>query len=233
MKNIFIAVSALLLGLVLGSWGLKADLRKAQQEVTNLKEELNRRGARAGHVNGITTMLRLPSPPSASNAQNVAGTHGSIRVGLDGVQAKGDEKDTAEAFRDKIKTAMDLWKTRAALARDGFLANTAATPEQTRQFDQNVAAMNQQLGEKIGRWAEMMKQQQDLPPEAGVRMVNDLSETMVNAYDKMDHIMAPDWRDKAGHEFQMFDLINPEVALPLADVQKPLAASRAHRKGPL
>ena len=227
MKNMFFIVGALLLGLILGSWSLRADLRKAQQEITSLKEDLNRHGARVGSVNGITAMLRLPGPSQSVGKSQGARTNAALPATT--APAPEGDKDSPQAFQERIKTAMDLWKTRSALARDGFLANTAATPEQTQQFDQTVVAMNQQLGEKITRWSEMMKQQQDLPPEAGVRMVNDLSETMVSAYDKMDHIMPADWRDKAGPEFQMFDFINPEVALPLAEVQKPLKA-RTHWK---
>ncbi len=64
-----------------------------------------------------------------------------------------------------------------------------------------------------------MKQQGTFSPETGLRMMNDLSSTLVKAYDDLDRDMPADWRDKAGKEFQLFDFINPEVALPLADIE--------------
>ena len=39
------------------------------------------------------------------------------------------------------------------------------------------------------------------------------------AYDDLDRTLPEDWRDKAGPKFQVFDFVNPEVALPLTEVE--------------
>jgi hypothetical protein len=97
------------------------------------------------------------------------------------------------------------------------LGNLNASPVQSQLFDQAVATMNQQLGEKIKRWAEFLRDQPEPPPEIGLRMMHDLGGTLVTAYDELDRVLEANWRAKAGNEFQLFDFINPEVALPLAN----------------
>jgi hypothetical protein len=49
--------------------------------------------------------------------------------------------------------------------------------------------------------------------------MNELSGIVVTTYDDLDRTLPEDWRDKAGEKFQVFDFINPEVAMPLADVE--------------
>ena len=46
MRNSLYIVVALLAGLVLGSWGVKSDLRKARKEATGLQQQLEGRNQR-------------------------------------------------------------------------------------------------------------------------------------------------------------------------------------------
>ena len=227
MKHAFFLVMALLVGLVLGSWSVKSDLRNLQKENEKLKEEMKQRGGRSGSMRGIATMLRIPD--ANRPAAKPAGIE--VSVSTDHVSTNA-VKPPEKSPEEQIKAAMELWKTRSALARNSFLSNLNATPEQTQHFDEAVNTMNQQLGEKIKTWAEMIKQQDQVPPEAGVRMISDLSETLVNAYDGMDKTLPQDWRDKAGPEFQLFDFINPEVGLPMAGFKGKWSGGFGNRKGP-
>ncbi len=221
MKNSLYIVIALLAGLVLGNWGVKSDLRKARKEAAELREELNRRSQRQEGVRSITTMLRVPEPtrshrplppsPAPDTSTNAAVTAPA--------STNAPAPTRSRSFEENIQEAVELWKTRSALARTSFISNVGATPVQTQLFDQTVDAMNKELGDKIRQWAEYVKQQGTFSPETGLRMMNDLSSTLVKAYDDLDREMPADWRDKAGKEFQLFDFINPEVALPLADIE--------------
>jgi hypothetical protein len=227
MKHAFFLVVALLAGLVLGSWSVKTDLRNVQKENEKLKEELKQRGGRPGSMQGIATMLRIP------DTHRPVTKPVGIEVGVSTDNASTNlAKPPEKSPQEQIKAAMELWKTRSALARNSFLSNLDATPEQTQHFDETVNTMNQQLGEKIKTWAEMIKQQDQVPPEAGVRMISDLSKTLVSAYDGMDKTLPQDWRDKAGPEFQLFDFINPEVALPMAGYKGKWSGGFGNRKGP-
>lgn len=227
MKNSLFVIVALLAGLVLGNWSGQSDLRRARKEIAGLKEQLSHRAPSSGDLRGITSLLRIPDPvrtretpaatvdtnalPSTAEATNEEATTDA--------PTPEPKAESRESMQQQIKTAVDLWKTRSALARDSFLSNIDASPVQTQMFDDAIAKMNQQLGDKIRQWADFVKQEQQLTPETGVRMMNDLSTPLVAAYNELDRVLTPDWRANAGPQFQVFDFINPEVALPMTEVE--------------
>ena len=65
MKNAFFIVLALLVGLLAGNFSIKGDLRKAQEEVTALQNQLKQQGRRQGNFQNVASMLRVPpqTPP--------------------------------------------------------------------------------------------------------------------------------------------------------------------------
>ena len=234
MKNSLYIVLVLLAGLVIGNFSVKPDLRAAREEVKSLKGQLSLRGRRDDNLRNITSMLRVPEParPAMTNSPRIektvevdAGTNNATNVATSDVR-------TARSFKEDIESAVGLWKTRSELARNSLLSNVSATPEQAQMFDQAVTNMNAQLGEKIRQWTDYLKQQQEFTPETGVRLMNDLGSTVIAAYDELDHVLAPDWRDKVGTEFQMFDFINPEVALPFAEVDGAFGGAGPFRRSP-
>ena len=227
MKQSLAIVCALLAGLVIGNFSIKSDLRQANAEIKSLKEQLATRTRRDSGLRNITSLLRVPEPaPTATTDRpqwhppvaTAAPTNDSASAATGEVHVAHNRASQPE-FEQQIKQAMELWKTRSQLARTSFVSNTAVSPEQTQTFDQTLATMNEQLGSKIKQWVDYMKQQENLTPETGLRMMNDLGGTVVSAYDELDRVLPADWRTKAGPEFQLFDFINPEVALPLGEVQ--------------
>ena len=220
MRNSLYIVVALLAGLVLGNWGVKSDLRKARKEATELQRQLDGRSQRQEGVRGITSMLRVPEPTRSRQPAAAPAVNTNAPVAAAEVTSNAAAPATTESPRENLETTVELWKTRSALARNSFVSNINASPVQTQMFDQTIDAMNEELGDKIRQWADDVKKQQTFSPETGVRMMNDLSSTVVKAYDELDRVLTADWRDQAGKEFQLFDFINPEVALPLADIDK-------------
>jgi hypothetical protein len=240
MKNSLYIVLALLAGLVIGNFSVKPDLRRAREENKSLKDQLSLRSRRDDNLRSVTSMLRVPQPgpAPATNAPAVQKppepeavvTNVTNVVTDDFRTARARTEDARRSFEEQIKTAVELWKTRSELARNSLLSNLSATPEQTQMFDQAITNMNAQLAEKIRQWTDYLKQQQEVTPESAVRMMNDLSSTIVASYDELDKTLPADWRDKAGPEFQLFDFVNPEVALPFAEVQGALG-ERPFRRG--
>ncbi|MCX7914778.1 MAG: hypothetical protein N3A53_00540 [Verrucomicrobiae bacterium] len=51
-------------------------------------------------------------------------------------------------------------------------------------------------------------------------MVHDLCGLRVEAHHELDRQFPSDWRDKTGEEFQSFDFINLEIALPLIEARR-------------
>jgi hypothetical protein len=123
-------------------------------------------------------------------------------------------------MRDGIRQASELWKTRSAVARNSFLSNTGMKGEEEATFDVLVEAMNLRLEDRILQWSDYLGTKKAINPEDGVRLINDLSSVLVLTYDEFDRRLPAGWREKAGENFQLFDFIDPEVAMPLADVEQ-------------
>jgi hypothetical protein len=235
MKSAFAVCAALLLGLVLGSWALRSDLREARRQADELRRELDRRGRSTQGLDGIATMLRIPDAGAAGRrASSLTGT-GMVAAATGRVDsasgptgktavALGDarrfQRPPPEQFRERLETAAAAWKTRSDLARSAFVSNVAPSDEAAARFDVIIAAMNMRLSNSVQSWVQSIRQnEQAAAPETGVRMFHDLSGALVLTYDELDQSMPAGWREKAGPEFKVMDFINPEVVLPLADVE--------------
>ena len=233
MKTAASILAALLLGLVLGTWSVKADLRKAQSEIAELKRKQDRKGGNSAALGGIRSMLKIPEPERARHAagreavpaeasiqppDDVAGPTTGPAVSNAATRHTWRRFGT-NSIRDHLETAADAWRVRSDLARNSFVSNVATTSDQSVQFDVIMAAMNIRLSNNVRTWVDYVKQQDELTPETGIRMMSDLSGSLVFAYNDLDRAMPADWRAKAGSQFQVFDFIDPRVALPLTEVE--------------
>jgi hypothetical protein len=240
MKAFICALLALLVGLVLGGWGPKSDLRKTREEINRLKSQPSQRASNAG-LDGIATMLRIPerrttlrsgstetTPPTApgaaaaGTATNAGESRPQRRLHRHGTGRGAEDEDRPElrTLRDRIQTASDVWKTRADLVRSAFLANVTTSSVQAGQFDLAVADMNLRLGDAIRSWVDTIQEDNAFTPETGIRMMNALSAELVQTYDQLDDVLPENWRARAGEKFQLFDLIDPQVAMPLVEIEE-------------
>lgn len=253
MKAAAYVLIALIVGLILGSWSLKADLRNARTEIASLKMKLASRDSGQSGLGGITSMLKIqektrpdpvrrgsrPAPrarpagaPADTNAAGaaVALTNTAPTVASNSV-ARHRHAHGATNLLQSLETASALWKTRADLARNSFVSTVTTTEEQAAQFEVTMAAMNIRLSNNIRTWVDFVKKEGTVTPETGIRIMNDLSSSLVLAYNDLDRTMPPDWRQKAGAKFQVFDFINPEVAMPLTEVET-IFSAMDHGDGP-
>lgn len=252
MKTAAYALVALLLGLVLGSWSLKADLRNAKKEIASLKTKLATRESGPVGLNGITSMLKLqdntrsepvrhrgrPAPAAqpavAAETTTVVAAVSSTNVAppvAENKRTRHTHPRGATNLVQSLETASALWKTRADLARNSFVSNVATSEDHAAQFEVAMAAMNLRLSNNIRTWVDFVKKEGDVTPETGIRIMNDLSSSLVLAYGDLDRTMPPDWRQKAGSKFQVFDFINPEVAMPLTEVEGIFMAKEKGHQG--
>lgn len=239
MKSIPWLALALILGLVLGGWGPRADLQQARAEIARLKAEARQAARPRAELGAISAFLPVPGANGPAARNRTAPVTRSPRSRRPAESDPGEEhRETApppappgrpageERFEEQIRKAAELWRTRAELARSTFIANVTTTEDEGVLFDATMETMNARLAESLQRWADTLKQEQTLSPETGVRMMNDLSGTLVQTYDELDAGLPEGWRAKAGESFQLLDFIDPEVAMPLADVQDVLARQR-------
>jgi hypothetical protein len=248
MRTVFWLLPALLIGMVLGGLGPKADLRQARAEIAQLKKQAPRTGS--GSLVGITSMLRIPeaetattprrrhgrpslfdgTPGTPTNMTLSAASTPTATVGV--VSGTPVTEPDPATLQDRIQQAAALWKVRVDLARNSFVANVATEPELAAQFDAVIADMNERLGADIRTWVAYLKNQPQVTPETGIRMMSALSTDLVQTYEYLDTTMPADWRERAGEKFQVFDFIDPQVALPLIEVEDALRFDGApHAKG--
>lgn len=229
--NILWVVIAIVAGFTLGGWGLRADLRKVKQELTALQAKAGKSEKRSAQLDGIRTMLKLPenklsgAQPGSEHPRRHS--HRSANTNAVAEVKRPDNLTSStntparqhKSMSDELKQASELWNTRVALARNSLISNLELKKDQEAKFDTLVAAMNIRLGDSIGKWADYLKAKGELNPEDGIRMMNDLSTAMVLTYNDLDTTLPPGWREKAGENFQLVNFIDPEIALPLADVE--------------
>ena len=246
MRQVILVPLALLLGLVVGAWGPRSELRQVRDDVKRLEGLLKEsRSAPKNNLETFSRLLNLPDgrarqgpAPARSNAvvavslstnspEAAAGGSNSLSVtfgahgGASGARTAAQDRAT---LRERIDQAIELWKVRSDIARSTFMANVHMKPEDAAQFDVVVEAMNVRLKERMGYWADQMKSDQfQMGDEQGIRMMSDLGQVMVLTYDEMDRKMPQGWRGAAGDDFHLVDMVDPSVATPLIDVQDKLS----------
>lgn len=223
-------VLALLLGLVLGSYGPRSDLRRARDRIKELERKVSKQDASAGKMQTVKAMLQvkdaeisaarakprkfvrpLPPPkPVMPETKETPATNAPPRMGRD------------------IAEAAELWNTRVEMSRNSFIGNLGLTKQQTALFDGVTAVMNAQLEERIAKWAETLKQKDEMTSEDGIRMMSDLGNVLIKTYDEMDQTLPQGWREKAGSEFELVNFIDPAVATPLTEVEGKIQRRRQH-----
>jgi len=223
MKHFVWIPIALLLGLILGGWGPREDLKLARQELDLLRSKETRRTENP--VRTVTDWVRIP--PSASqepaappaSAEAVA-TNGPATV------AQAAPAETPEGLRKQIDAAIELWKVRSDVARSTFLARANFDQEQTTRFDVLLSAMNLRLRATIEQIAARLRAGEPPTPESGVQAVHALSGALATTYDEMDRTLPPTWRTTENGPLDLVDFIDPSVAEPLIGVEQLLPRGR-------
>ena len=136
-------------------------------------------------------------------------------VRADGANTQRWDRASISNEIEKVKKA---WALRAEIARTNFIARTKLDEKQTQNFDTLVDAMNIRLGSSIDKWVATIKQNGQMSPELGLRMMTELGGDMVVTYDELDRKLPTDWRQNAGDKFEMVNFVDPEVLTPLQDL---------------
>ncbi|MFC1498708.1 hypothetical protein ACFLS1_09615 [Verrucomicrobiota bacterium] len=242
MKQWIFVPIALLIGLLIGGWGLKADLRKCRNELKaarNLLEANKRQGSNIDSVTrlfGVEPVKRKTGQKEDTEftKEDISQTTNQIEVaGPD--ESKQDDTENADQqseenrLENQIEKAVDMWNLRKDIARSSFISNVGLNEEQIVNFDVFVEAMNIRLSNSIEQFADLLQKEDSMNTELGLRLVNEVTDAMVITYDEMNRTMPDKWKKHAGKDFDLVDFIDPSVATPLIDVQDKLEESRPSR----
>lgn len=233
----------LLLGLIIGGWAPKEELRAAKKETAELKEKLASR-EKDSRADAFTRMVQIPE--RAKNAKPTSKPKGvSVSVmtvdttgtnvlasavppaGTNTPGAKAASLETKKAdlspedLRARIDEAKELWKTRGDIARAQWIARLKLTPEATALFDASINAMNEELYTSMQNLADTLAAGETLTPEVGTRAFNAMTASLVKTYDDLN-VLVPEAQRGEASKMELTDFIDPSVAEPLIAVQDKL-----------
>lgn len=242
---------ALLLGLIIGGWAPREELRAAQKQVTDLSSKLADKEkdsrmdmfTRFAKIPDRATQQKRPPTPSAANraetaaAENAtnqvaeaAATNEPVRprhrlFGPD--RGKGNSQ---EDLRARIDEAKELWKTRVDVARAQWIDRLKLSQDQTAQFDESINNMNAQLYTAMQKLADELAASDTMTPETGIRTFNEMTSILVETYDNIGAAIPEDQAGQ-GANMELTDFIDPAITEPLISVQDKLN-NMPHPNGP-
>lgn len=244
MKWLIFFPPVLLLGLVIGGWAPKEELRTVRNELAELSKTASTR-TRDSRLDSFTRMVQIPdraqrprpapaersdetatpSPDAATNAP-ATGLSGAPKPG----QPDRPEKLTPEDLRARIEEAKELWKTRVDVARAQWLDRLKLNADQAVLFDDAINAMNERLYYAMQDFADTLDNADTLTPEAGTRAFNELTTALTQTYDDLHSIVPEEQRGETA-KIELTDFIDPGVAEPLIAVQDKLENAAPSQRG--
>ena len=240
MKYLIFLPLALLLGLFIGGWGPNAELLALRKELADTTKKLAAR-EKDSRIDTITRMVHIPDraaakprpkpqPPAPETANDQSPTSpdaapsATVTVSVEPEPAPPPEPPAPEDLQARIEEAKELWATRVQIAREQWINRLKLTPEETELFDAAINAMNADLQASIQSLADVLAADGEMTPELGTRFFNEMTASLVQAYDDFDSFVPADSRGEAS-KLELTDFIDPAVAEPLIAVQNKLGGN--------
>jgi hypothetical protein len=231
-----------LLGLIIGGWAPKEELRASRKQIAELAAKLAARdnGSRMDMFTRIAMIpdRAQPKPPPhtrsgphadrdvlpeadtnavASNAtSNAAPIQPRHRR-----QQGSDRAPRPEDLRTRIDEAKELWITRVEVARAQWIDRLKLSQDQTAQFDEAILSMNAQLQATLQILSDELAASDTLTPETGIRTFNEMTSILVATYDRIGSVL-PEGEEGQTGTLELTDFIDPAITEPLISVQDKL-----------
>ena len=226
---------AFVVGLAVGSWGPRTDLRLLRERV-----EEERTVRKASAASGFDAFAKLTGIPDVAKKRTVPRpvravadkTNAVTRVeemerpsGRDRFRRQMDRKD----LRVRIDEAADLWRTRIELATAQWKGRLGVSGGKgAEDFDAALAGMNESLLETMRAVADEIEAAGRMTPELALRLMGDASRVMAETYDALGAAVPEDRRADVS-ELPVFEFVDPSVAEPLVGVQDKLEGAFPER----
>jgi len=243
MKAYFWMPFACLIGVLVGAWGPRAELRELQNrqqeeksrpkntaaasfktfaDFANIPAEAKRRHRRPHPPkDGAKTnkVIRIPDAPQPVADASTAPTQAVEKAGRPHhMPFKFDRNLSPEDLRARIEEAQELWATRVEIARANWKSKLKVSGENEAHFDAAMDEMNQHLHETMQALAQQVAEKGKVTAELGLRLVGDATTIMAETYEKVGACAPAEMRDSVA-DLPMTDFIDPGVAEPLIEVQ--------------
>lgn len=255
MKNILWIPLAAIVGLVVGSWGPREDIKTLQQ-----KMEEERTSKKVSGTTGFDAFAKLANIPDvAKKSVKKVEKRGGGKGGPTEARRRGDAGGVGSAadhqapqplgqrtsssvddntpspsqplsrqdLRMRIDEAAELWRTRVALATTQWKEKLGigAGTPADGSFDDAVSEMNDNLREVMQALADEIESAGKLTPELSLRMMGECSRVLAEGYDALRAGVPPE-KGATVSEMPAWEFVDPSVAEPLISVQDKLQDSR-------
>lgn len=239
MRYLLYLPFALLAGLIIGGWAPKSELKKAQQEIEELREQAAQPDNKP-NMNVLTRIMRIPDRAGATRNKSSHSATNQVTQAEPGAPhstthtiAKRNvhqprHRRSPEDLRIRINEAQDLWNTRVEIARSQLTDRLQLNQEQQASFDAVINAMNEQLYYITQDFADTLAAHNKLTPEDTVRAMNEMSTILTETYDAF-YEFTPAGQQGNITEIELSDFIDPGIAEPLIDVQEILEQQAPQR----
>ena len=249
MKTAFFVPFVLLLGLVIGGWTPKEELRALRKEKESLNAKLAERD-KSQRFDAITRIVQIPDrakqPKAAAATQparglasgpsvktNAASRFSAVPPPSTNASVKADEPQKQplkpEDLRARIDEAKELWMTRVEIARAQWLERAKLSPDEAARFDNAINAMNENLYAAMKNLADVAASSDSLTPEIGVRAFSEMTSVLVQTYDELNTVVPAAQQAEVG-KLELTDFIDPAIAEPLVAIQDKLDSLPRERR---
>jgi hypothetical protein len=262
MKSFLLLPFAVLIGILIGGWAPREELRMLRREMDDLKTKTSSR-EKDSRFDAITRMVQIPErathvpdpdrkPAAAVRDTDVTAAAPTTHVAQAATDAPATATNTPplqdteneeirrtspEDLQARIEEAKELWATRVQIARSQWLNRLKLDAEATALFDASIDAMNAELQATMQGLADALALGEEMTPELGVRFFNEMTTSLVRTYDDLAVIVPDELRGEAS-QLEITDFIDPAVAEPLIAVQHKLenapgsSGRRRYSRGP-
>ncbi len=227
MKHILAAVVLFIIGMAIGAWGPRSDLRIARQKIRELERTRASTAPKeeASAMPNITQMLNIPRQPVSPRPRPTRAPVPTPDPAVTPQENVPDETDSEDAtmspddFREGIAAAHDLWTMREAQARQLLIESLELTESEAREFDARIEAMNGELTRRIEDAVATMKDKEMLTTQDALTLAHGISGVLLDTYEDLDEVLPDNWQSRATADSDLPNFIDPMVGLPLIELE--------------
>lgn len=224
-----VAVGALLLGVLIGSFAGRSSTRSLEDELAQVRAELKESKEKSSNTGTVLAgVLR-------DTLQNRRLNEGSVSTEVEGASAGGGATPSASASpgttpgvqlartepnseerKQMLDTLAGTWRLRSTQAKASFLEAANLTDEQKAGFQ----AVTEQLNEAVKAVIKERMEDGALknPPESRdmVELMVQMGEVYIDTDDHLKQVLTPEQLGIARDQgFEMMSQVDPEVMMPL------------------
>lgn len=231
MREIAVGAIALLIGLVIGGLGPRAELNRMMQTVETVDAERckNTFGSDLATFFGSARDGGMPMAlaPPPTRAEELAAANPDAAVLLEEVDAEaaaaqeevGDELRAALASSEELELARSALELRRAQSRQAFLEQAEPDDVQMGEIDAAYDEMNESLQGLAGELAELVLNGGEPDRRQSMEFAADALDAMLVAEDRVLRVLDPEQREDVDVEaVNPFNYVSPSLIDALMDL---------------